>query len=243
MTHTESSVKVYFTKNYSLFTNIKSNRKLNNSKVNSIVNDIFNGIDLLRYCPILVTEKGNKLPIHDGQHRFAAAVKARSAIWYILCEDFTVLQIAKANANTEQWKTKDYFNLYILEGNENYKTLHDYMQKTKLPFSCALLLLSEGTLGTNNGLRQNKNSIFKKGKFEVNYKDKANAFWELVECFKKFPGHNSRSFIIAIDIVVSEGKMNFTELVDKFNNNNPEKFKKAGSVEEYLTMLTQLYKS
>jgi len=241
MTHTESAIKVYFTKDYSRFTSITGNRKLNRSKVREIVNDILNGTDLLRYCPILVIEKDNKLYMVDGQHRYAAAIEVGSKVWYILAEQFTLLQIAKANSNMEHWKTKDYFNLYMLQDNRNYSILYNYMQKTNFPFSCALLLLSEGILGKNLGLRQNKNSIFKKGEFKVQYEGKADMFWEIIESFKGFTGFNSRSFIIAIEVLLLENNMVFKDLIEKFNNNGPENFKKAGSPEEYITSLTQLY--
>lgn len=147
MNHVESSVKVYYSKNYKLFTSVNGNRDIIKSKVASIVNDIFNDTDLLRYYPILVIEKDGKLWIIDGQHRFAASIETRSNVWYILAEEFTLLQIAKANANISHWKAGDYLNLYIKTGNKNYIILDAYLKKTKFPFSKALLLLSTGDLG------------------------------------------------------------------------------------------------
>lgn len=240
MNHVESSVKVYYSKNYSLFTSVIGNRNVGKAKVASIVNDIYNDSDLLRYYPILVVEKNGKLLIIDGQHRFAAAIETRSNVWYILAEEFTLLQIAKANANISHWKAADYLNLYIKTENKNYIILNDYLKKTKFPFSKALLLLSTGELGGNSGVGNNFHKKFQEGKFEVNYEGKANMFWEIIEVFKRFPGHNSRSFIVAIDVILKEDILDFKTLVEKFNNSEPEKFKKAGSPEEYITNLKTL---
>lgn len=241
MNHAESSVKVYYSKNYNLFTSINGNRNINKSKVASIVNDIYNDSDLLRYYPILVIEKDGRLYIIDGQHRFAAAIETGSNVWYILAEEFTLLQIAKANANISHWKVGDYLNLYIKTENKNYIILNDYLKKTRFPFSKALLLLSTGELGGNGGAGKNFQKIFQEGKFEVNYEGKANMFWSIIESFKRFPGHNSRSFIVAIDVILKEDKLNFSLLIEKFNNNNPEALKKAGSPEEYIQTLTTIY--
>lgn len=68
-------------------------------------------------------------------------------------------------------------------------------------------------------------------------------FWEIIESFKRFPGHNGRSFMVAIDVILMEDKLDFSKLIEKFNNNNPETFKKGGSPEEYITSLTQVYNS
>lgn len=243
MNHVESSVKIYYTKDYNLFTNIKGNRKLNQTKISSIVDDILNGTNLLPYCPILVTQQEKKLRIHDGQHRFSAAVRAGSSVWYVIGEKFTLRQIAKANANTESWKNKDYFNLYITEENENYKILSDFLEKTKFPFSSSLQLLAEGSIGNDHGLGQNKNKLFKKGEFKVKYENAANVFWEIIKLFDRFKGYRNRSFLVAIEVLLTVEKFDLIKLVTIFNNNNPETFKKAGSPEEYISTLTALYNS
>jgi len=242
MNHVESSVKVYYTKDYRRFTSVLGNRNVGQAKVNSIVADILHETDLLRYYPILVIEKENKLFIIDGQHRIAASIETGSNVWYIIAEEFTLLQIAKANSNISHWKAADYMNLYVKSGNENYIILNDFLNKTKFPFSTGLLLLATGEVLTG-GIGGNNNKKYQSGKFEVKYEGRANMFWEIIENFKRFPGHNGRSFIIAVDVILKEDKLNFTQLVEKFNNSNPEQFKKAGSPEEYIQSLTTLYNS
>ena len=243
MNHVESNIKVYCSTNYPAFKSLVENRHINKSKVNSIANDICNGSDLLRYYPILVIERDGRLLIIDGQHRYCAAVETRRPVWYIIAEEYNLLQIAKANSNISSWKNTDYLNLYVKSGNVHYSILDKFLQKTKFPISNSLNLLSTGELGGNYGLAGSARKSFQDGKFEANFENRANDFWELIQNFKLFKGHNGRSFIIAVEVLLKEEKMDFSLLVEKFNSSNPAKFKKAGSPEEYLINFKNVYNS
>lgn len=82
MNHVESSIKIYFTREYSLFNMLQGNRELNNAKIKRIKFDIMGGLDVLRYCPILVIEnkQTGRLDIIDGQHRFWVAKEMKSKV-------------------------------------------------------------------------------------------------------------------------------------------------------------------
>src|SRR3990167_9828888 len=106
MNHLESNIKIYFTRDYSIFKNIAGNRLLNENKINKIIYEIKNGLDVLSYCPIIVDED---MRVIDGQHRLYIARKLQSNIWYVISKKkLSILDIAKVNTNTERWKLKDF---------------------------------------------------------------------------------------------------------------------------------------
>ncbi len=219
---------------------INGNRQLNQSKITKIKRDILQGLDVLRFCPILVIEKGDVLEIIDGQHRFWVAKEMKSKVWYIVVEDFTLMDIAKINSNTEKWKTADFINCYVQQENTHYKKLQEFMQETKFPLSVSQRLLNRGHISSDSGLDQSDGDKFKRGKFTVEFEDKARKFLDAVRLFKEFNYWNSRHFLLAIEIVLKNEKCDFIELVEKYTE-NPGELKKCDSVKGYLNNLEEIY--
>jgi len=240
MKHQESSVKIFFSRNYNDFQLITGNRQLNKAKIKKIRNDIIKGLDVLRYCPILVKENGRWLEIIDGQHRFEVAKEMNSKVWYIVVEDFTLLDIARINSNTEKWKTEDYINCYAAQGNEHYINLKKFLKETSFPLSVTLRLLSTGKVGKDSGMDQANADKFKRGLFEISFQNEAKAMVAAISMFENFSGRNSRQFILALDTILQAGKCDVVELVDMYKEGNV-KLLKQESVKAYLTNLEEIY--
>ena len=215
MQHTESSIKIYYTKDYSLFNNINGNRPLNFPKMDRIISDIESGIDLLRYCPILVIERNNKLEIVDGQHRFHIAKEIGSKVWYIIAEELSLYDIARMNSNTEKWNAKDFINCYCELGNQDYHILKDFIQKYPLPVTTAISLLSEAKLRTTS--RSCKND-FEHGIFKVSHNKYAEDLLQIASKFT-FLKKYTRPFLIAFEKVYLSKKIDIEELIEKANKN------------------------
>lgn len=240
MKHSESSIKIFYTKDYDSFSLINGNRQLNKQKIRRIENDILKGLDVLRYCPILVKEVNNKLEIIDGQHRFAVAKGLKSKVWYIVVEDISLFDIAKINSNTEKWNTNDYINCYAKQKNTNYIELKEFLDKTKYPLSVSLKLLSTGKVGSDAGVANKQAEEFKRGLFKIQFRQQAYRMFEATELFEGFQSRNSRHFIIAIDILIKANKCDLMELVEKYKDGNI-KLQKKDSVKEYLVNLEEIY--
>lgn len=235
--HTESSIKVYFTSEYSRFRYISGNRQLNQSKINKIQKDIQSGLDVLRYCPILVTDKGNKLEIIDGQHRFWVAKTLKSKVWYIICEDMAITDIAKINSNTEKWKKTDFINAFVQMGNKDYIILQDFIAKWEVPLSIAVRLLKSGTFA-DGGDPDSKS--FERGSFKVKFHKEAEAFMKHASQFDVVDCWNKRGFLVALEKIRLANVVDMDRLIDKVKE-NPEKVLTTGSYKEYLTNLEFIY--
>ena len=241
MQHIESSVRIYHTREYARFNLINGNRQLNESKIKKLKRDIVAGLDMLRYCPVIVVENKNRLDIIDGQHRFFVARSLKLSIWYVIADPLELTDIAKVNNNTEKWKPKDYINCFVQNDNENYKELQEFMDRHRLPLSVCLKLLS-GRMVTNTGTGNSEGEAFKSGYFKVEPKARASAeaIAQLCEKFASFDGHKSRPFITALSMIVTAGKCNVDDLIAKFTK-DPSRLIKQVNHKEYLVNLETIY--
>jgi hypothetical protein len=237
--HEESSIKVYFSKEYGLFRMISGNRELDAAKIRRIKNDISHGIDVLRYCPILVKQnKDEKLEIVDGQHRFWVAKELKKPVHYIIVEHIDLYGIAKINSNTEKWKAKDFINAYAQNGNKDYITLRKFIEDNGLPVTTAINLLAQGFEGAADGGKYR--DAFQIGRFTVNKLEEAETIIEVCKRFSKSLVWKDRGFITAIAKIIQSGKCDIEDLVEKFEK-NPELLEKQLSYKEYLVNLETIY--
>lgn len=240
MKHEESAIKVYYTRHYEWFRFITGNRHLDIPKVKRIIRDIADGLDVLRYCPIMVIENGEFLEVDDGQNRLEVCKRINSPVWYILAEDLSIDDIIKINSNTEKWKTSDHIISNIDRENKNYIILRNFMKETSFPLSASQRLLSRGMIEADSGQSKGDSLKFKRGNFVVAEQDKAEKFAQAVKLFKDFPYHTGRQFLLAVEMVIKNKKCDYYELVEKYKS-NPGVLQKQESVKAYLTNLETIY--
>lgn len=239
MEHVESSIQVFFTSDYGKFKMINGNRQLNEGKINRIIKDIQDGIDVLKYYPIQVCEKANRLEIHDGQHRFFICKKLKRPVHYIVMkEERELVDIAKINSNTEKWTNRDYINCYIQQGVKDYQILRDFHEKYGISITVSLKLLQNGNPGIE-GINENISNAFKRGQFKVNHYKEAERIAEACERFAPFQFRHERGFIIAIFRVMDAKKIKIEDLVAAYIK-NPDTLQQCGNFKGYLFSLEQL---
>lgn len=236
--HNESAVKVYFTRDYGLFKTMEGNRQLNEGKIRRIKNDIDNGLDVLKYCPVICHEKDGRLEIIDGQHRFYVAKQMNSNVWYILAQQMSLQEIAKMNSNTEKWKPDDFINCYAVQGNSHYITLQEYKDKTALPLSVCMRLLTVGLNILDTGVGRDKER-FQGGQFEVKTLDEANKVADIIDEFMPFGQRRSRPFVTAVCKIMAAGLVDVADVVAAFKK-RPEDLKPQEGWKGYISNLEQI---
>lgn len=222
--HIESTVKIYVTREYGLFSVLQGNRSLNKSKIKRIVEEIGAGTNLLKLCPIIVSEEGGKLKVIDGQHRLEVAKQIKSNVWYVICDALTLYQIAKVNSNTEKWTGKDFINCYAQTGNEHYVKLKEFATVYGFPLSVNLALLRSGSIKSDTGGGKTIQKEFETGNFKVRKENEAIAIAQQVERFRDFAGYHSRNFVVAICKVIDAQKISIDEVVAAFEKNKDQLF-------------------
>lgn len=234
--HTEANIKIYFTRDYSRFKDLKGNRLLNDGKINRMISDINSGLDMLRYCPIIVDEKMNVI---DGQHRLYVAKKLKSNVWYVITDGLTMHEIARINSNQERWKARDFIHCYSSQGVKDYNVLQDFIYQYQWPVSLAVIVLSTGKTKDGGGGMKSKEK-FERGFFKATHVESANMLAAMVERFNEFEGYKSRPFIDAIGKLMDGGKCDFELLLEKFKS-NVDMLTSPNNVKGYLSELESIY--
>lgn len=237
--HTLSTVMVFQSEEYGRFKMLLGNRELNETKIKRIVRDIEEGIDVLKYYPITVVEKKGRLEILDGQHRYYISKKLKRPVHYIVMKEERELpDIAKINSNTEKWKTKDFINCYIQQGNKNYELLQQFMDTYPFTVTVSTKLLANGNPGTETGFHDGQQ--FQRGRFVVEHWEKAIEIAKLVKQFEEFPVWRERGFIIAIFRIHEAKKVDVKEILEKCKK-YPDMLKKQAGFKEYIFNLESIY--
>lgn len=237
LNHTEATLKIFFTTEYSRFNMINGNRQLNDGRIKKIMREIAEGNDMLKYYPIQVKENGHRLDILDGQHRFYICKKLKRPVFYILItEQKTLPEIAKINSNVEKWKDADFINCYVQNDNENYKTLQNYLDTYGISVGSSLSLLALGTpkSNTHDALKEK----FHHGQFEVKFSEYAN---ELAEDCKRYAPFfwRDRNFVSAIHKIKKAGLIDIAEVLEAFRK-RPELLLHQSGIKEYVYNLEQI---
>jgi len=232
---TISTTPIYFTKDYKLFKFITGNRNINERKVKKIINDIDDGLNMLKYCPIVVTKE---MKIIDGQHRFHVCKILKHPVFYVIAEEISLKQIANINSRTERWKPIDFVNCYMANGNTQYAIIKRFVDEYQLPVSCALMVLTNGITGNAYSLRQIKE--FENGEFKVVNEAGAEKLVKYSMRFDDFPGRTTGTFLKALNYLFRAKLFNEEILIKKFLDNK-EALTIQGSHKGYLIKLEEIY--
>lgn len=230
-------MEILETKNYNQFEFLTGNRVLNKNKISNLKNEASNGLDLFKYCPIVVYKSGKKFVIIDGQHRYEASKLLSKPIYYVVCKELSLVQIAKLNSNSSNWTNKNYLECFIKTGINDYKDLAEFLKKYKVNYSTASDLLMQGHCRTKGATLPK----FREGKFQSNfYKESCELLDEVEEVFGRYVFWNHGYLIEAYRKLKEVGKFDVEILKQKIKQ-APNILDKRLSVKEYLFNIERLY--
>lgn len=226
------------TEDYSLFETIVGNRNTSPTKIDRIVQDIKKGINLLPYCPIIVYKNAGLLAIIDGQHRFAAAKKVESAIYFIVAHELSLFEIAMLNSRQDKWTKHDFLKCYIKLGVEDYVTLKWVMDNYHISISLGYDLLMMGKTGSSGSAVGDK---FTTGKFKVHFYEETLQLLALTnKLFDRYKFSRDRHLITAVQQLMQKGLCDFDQLEEKINS-APMLMVKQVSAKEYIYNIERVY--
>ncbi len=226
------------TNDYNLFSPIIGNRNLNASKIEKICNDVVGGFNMLPYYPIIVyldDDKNHK--IIDGQHRFEVSKKTNNPVYYVICENISLKQIAILNSRGEKWKATDFLNCYIKLGIKDYQDVKDIMSKYQVNIKLAVDLLYD--YKHHGGAPTSE--LFQDGNFKTNFYSETVDLLELVKSvFGRYRFCFDRYLVGAVIKLLSVGKCDFERLAQKINQ-APMMMDKQGDLKSYLNNIERVY--
>lgn len=230
-------MEILTTKEYGLFEFLNGNRVVNKKKILNLKNEVKNGLDLFKYCPIVVYKDDKKFKIIDGQHRFLASKELKKPIFYVVCEQLTLVQIAKLNSNSSNWTNKNFLECFIKTGNKDYEDLEKIIKKYRLSYSAATELLMTG-ICNNKGETLKK---FREGLFKSKYYDfTCKLLDEVEEVFGRYEFWNHGYLIEAYRQIIEAKKFEKEVLKQKIKQ-APNILDRRLSVKEYLFSIERVY--
>ena len=129
------------TSNYSLFALDSTNRSVENiAKIKASLQKF----GFLPSHPLHVVRRDRKLVVIDGQHRLVASKTLGIPVYYVVCQD-SEISIPQINSAQRAWSGIDYVKSFSAQGNQDYRTLSDFIQETGIPLTVASALLSGET--------------------------------------------------------------------------------------------------
>jgi hypothetical protein len=212
MEHIESETRIYFTKEYGRFKFLKGNRDINERKVQKIIEAIHEGVDILRYAPVIVNEN---MEIIDGQHRFAVSRELKCNVYYVVHKVADLSIVPAINSKSSKWRTVDFLNSYLDLKKEQYEILYDFITNKfdRLALPTAIKLLYTGGTHDNGAME-----AFKDGVYEAKCLDEATKICTFLKDFEPFTDNAfSGRFIEVANRLLKSDKYNHALMIEKFN--------------------------
>jgi len=228
-------MEILQTSNYSLFKPINGNRRVNLSKVAKISEDVTAGFNMLPYCPVIVSKSKKGFNVIDGQHRLEVARNTNNPVYYVVCDDLSLRQIAQLNSRGQKWTVNDFLNCYCNLGAEHYITLKEVATEFRFPIStCASLLMFDN-------IKSKAKEEFENGLFEVHYLDETKKALEITnELFSMYRFSKDRYLVGAVRKIIQAGKCDFEVLKTKINA-APNVMDRQGDVKNYIYNIERVY--
>ncbi len=239
MDHQECSfTKIYWTKDYSLFHFIAGNRDLIESKIKKLVHDAQNGLDLFKFCPILVNKN---MAIIDGQHRFLACKQMKLNVYYVVVPDCTFAEIARLNNNQNRWKMTDFLNCYrdAGENSKDYNILAEFLKLWPVSFSTAIFVLMTGSIMPTRN--RDVLEAFRNGDFKALRYENASELMVYAEQYAQFTSESySREFLLCLQKLLASDQFSNVEMIEKLHKHDLKIIRQQNS-KKYLFHMEELF--
>lgn len=229
-------MEILQTNNASLFETISGNRTLSPLKIKRISEDIKNGLNMLPYSPIIVSKAANgKLKIIDGQHRKEVSMVTGNPIYYVICENISLTQIAQINSRQEKWTLFDFLKCYIKIGIQDYADIQIIIDEFKVSISIA------GNLLMNFNVNPDFKEKFQSGNFKSNHFDKTKQILRLSQkLFSAYTFSKDKNLILALIKIKEKGLCDFEELAKKLEQ-APNEMDLQASTKLYIYNIERVY--
>jgi len=226
--------KVFSTMNYEIFSSLDGNRIVNPLHVKKIADSM--KIKVL-FIPIIVNEE---FQVIDGQHRLEARKQLGLEVPYIICPNYTLEDVHRANSNHKAWTNIDFINAYAEAGADNYiflKKLFDlYGEKVSISD-----LINLNTISRFNAMKYFKSGEIKliEKNLSIDITKKWYDFFCVITKSKKPFSHHS-SFIEAFKKINEIEGFDINRLLEKCEKYS-DLVESNNSLGQYLFMLDKVY--
>jgi len=234
-----SENNVCYTTNLESFKLTKCNRDIRESHVSKLLKSM-SEIGFLPSHHIIIDSSFN---IIDGQHRFLAAKRLGTGIYYMIDPNVTPENLISLNDLVCKWRPKDRIKHYSEIGNSDYQRLLDFAKSLSIPYSWVLDLLSEKIAYSVKGLNE--------GDFKFTKEDEEKLRERLLNIKRPFDFLNQikkdrttvfgKKLIIALDQFLCQKNIDLEKFMHRLEVDGC-RFNRQNSVKDYKEMFEEIYK-
>lgn len=229
----KKELKVYTTKDYSLFTAMKGNRDINPLHLARLKESMSKNV----LTTIIIVN--DNYEIIDGQHRFTVSKELGLPINYIVCENYGLKEVQILNTNMKSWTIGDYVDGFCDLGKEDYILFRQFMKKYKLTNQVSMYILGGSMVSGSN--KVSPSTLFKEGLFKVkNYSESVDIAEKIQSIKPYYDGYKRRSFVYAIIHLLKNKDFNFDEFINKLSL-QPKKLQDCINVSQYKEVIESIY--
>jgi hypothetical protein len=230
---TFEEIKVYTTRDYSLFKTLGGNRSINQLHLIRLKKS-------MQENPLItIIQVNEKFEIIDGQHRFLASQELNLPIYYIISKNYGLKEVQIFNNTVQKWSIESYINGYADYGYEDYVMYRDFVSKYKFTATTAILLLSGSHSNGDDELSASKK--FKNGLFKVKNFQLASEMADKLYIIKPYyAGFLNRYFILAMYSMFRNNNFNFFEFMSKLKL-QPTALKACANTTQYKSLIEDIY--
>jgi hypothetical protein len=232
---------VYKTFDLDIFENIDGNRVPNLQHVKRLTDSI--KTYGMKCNPILVNEK---MQVIDGQHRLMAAKEAKTFVYYIILNGYTLSEVHTLNLNQKNWNKKDYMEGYANMGIEPYIKLKRFCEKNNdYNFSDCIALCQNSSNSSVKTLAYSYHretiQIFEKGTWEGENFELAQEWADKIRMIKPYYSNYIRSSFVGTMITLFKNPIfDFNEFMHKLRL-QPTALVDCANREQYRTLIEDIY--
>lgn len=237
--------KVYKTNDLSIFKQIGGNRVANPQHIKRLKTSIIQNGMLCN--PILVNEK---MEVIDGQHRLIASQEAKSFVYYIILNGYSLNQVHTLNLNQKNWTKKDFMEGYADMGINSYIKLREFTYKHEdFTFNdcialCGNIASSNAGISRKDRLKKPELSIqesFTEGTWKGKDFELANEWAEKIRLIKPYYlGYNRSTFVLTMISLFKNELFDYSEFMHKIRL-QPKALVDCANNEQQKLLIEEIY--
>jgi hypothetical protein len=228
--------KVYKTNDLSIFKLIDGNRIQNLQHIKRLSESI--RIYGMKCNPILVNEQ---MEVIDGQHRLMAAKEAKSYVYFIIVNGYSLSEVHTLNLNQKNWSKKDFLDGYANIGLLPYIKLKKFHKENEdFTLSVCIAFCNNTTDNSHNRLGENL-EVFEDGTWIGKDFNLAYEWANKIRMIKPYyKNYNNSSFVATMITLINNDKFDFDEFMHKLRI-QPTALVDCTNRSQYKTLIESIY--
>ena len=227
---TKTINQVKQTDDYSMFSRLDGNRKVNNAHLKRLRQSISEESLIV---PMIVNEN---YEIIDGQTRFESWKDLRLPVYFVKVKGYGLNQVQRLNTNLKKWTMEDFTDSYAELGYTDYIKYREFKKTYGLGHYESIAMLRGTVSGSGVGFER-----FRDGEFKIKSYTRACYWAERIVALKSFyDGYRRRSFVFAILHLLNNKNFDFNQLIQKLKYQS-SKLVDCSNKEQYIGILQDIY--